>query len=196
MPGLGLPRLIVIFDVECTTWDGAVQRNWSGPGEHRELVQIGVALVDTEDFLDLSTFKRLVKPRMNPLLSRYFINLTNITQEDVDNKGLDFAAVLAHFYSFCEKLDLYCFDSRADGSRLFDRDVLVENCDLYGVEFPFEMERFHNINEIFARHGYVIKQSGAAPEAFGLKIPARPHDALNDVRGLLIALKALSERTK
>lgn len=191
---LGLPEKIVLFDLECTTWEGAAARNWSGPGEHRELVQLGAALVETESFTELASVKYCVKPLINPVLSQYFVDLTHITQEMVDRYGIDFPTFLHDFHAWCLDYELYCFDSRVDGSRLFDRDVLVENCDLYGIELPFGLERFHNVNLIFHQHGYHVRQSGAAPEAFGIEIPARPHDALNDVRGLIIGLRALSEQ--
>lgn len=191
---MGLSEGIVIFDLECTTWEGAAARNWSGQGEHREVVQLGAVVVGTKYFTELVSRLWFVKPTRNPVLSQYFIDLTHITQEKVEEKGVDFSTFLREFSDFCGNFELYCFDNRVDGSRLFDRDVLVENCNLLGSEFPFNSERFHNVNEIFCRHGYHVRQSGVAPEAFGLKVPARPHDALNDVRGIIIGLKALSER--
>jgi len=189
----GLPKRIVIFDNEVTTWEGAAARNWSGPGEYRELVQLAAALVDTEDFTELCVYKILAKPRINPILSEYFIDLTHITQKEVDERGVDFSLVLDHFYAWCGEDDLYSFD-KVDVSRLFDRDVLIENCDLYGLEFPFETERFRNINEIFAEHGIIVKQSGRAPEAFGEEPKLRSHDALNDVRGLIRGLQLLKKK--
>ncbi len=191
----GLPKRVVIFDLECTTWEGAAARGWSGPGEHREVIQVGATLTDTDRFIEQFTLKALIRPQINTVLSDYCINLTGITQEQVEG-GVDFPTFLQMFFGWCHDFELYCFDSRVDGSRLFDRDVLVENCDLLKIWHPFQvqLERFHNINEIFHRYGYTVKQSGAAPEVFGIKIPARPHDAMNDVRGLLIALKALGER--
>ncbi len=197
---LGLPKRFVLFDLECTSWEGAGVRGWSDPGEHREVVQLGAIIVDTENFNELSVFKSFVKPRINPVLSEYLIELTEITQEDVDREGVEFPVFLNNFFQWIKSFrgvhQLYCFDSKTDRSRLFDLDVLIENCDLLGVEFPFDPEQFHNINELFRKHGYLIKQSGASPEAFGIEIPARPHNALNDSRGLLISLRALSERVK
>ena len=29
----------VIYDTEYTAWEGSLARNWSGPNEHRELLQ-------------------------------------------------------------------------------------------------------------------------------------------------------------
>lgn len=194
---IGLPEKFVLFDLECTSWEGAAARNWSGPGEHREVIQMGATLTDAERFTEQFTAKTLVKPRINPILSEYIKNLTGITQEDIDQKGIDFAIFLKMFFGWCSDFEIYCFDSRTDGSRLFDRDVLMENCNLLKIWHPsFRPDRFHNINEVFAKHGYRIKQSGASPASFGLEIPARPHDAMNDVRGLLVSLKALSERVK
>ena len=191
-----LPKIIVIFDLECTAWPGSVKRNWAGPGEYRELVQIVAVLTETtKGFTELSNFKSLVKPRINPILSDYFIELTGITQEEINSEGIDkFPVVLQSFYNWSSNYELYCFDNESKGSQLFDRDVLIENCELYGIEFPFQSERFHNIQKIFRQHGYKIEQSGTTPEAFGIKILTQPHNALNDVRGLIIGLKALSER--
>ncbi len=188
-----LPRRIVIFDTEVTTWEGAAARDWSGPGEHRELVQLGAALVETKDFTELAIFSTLVKPRINPILSDYFINLTGITQEMVDKYGIDFEVFLQSFYKWCRRYELYSFD-KVNIPRLFDLDVLVENRDLYGIGFPFESERFHNVNEIFFKYGVVIKQSGRAPEACVEEPKNRSHEALNDVRGLIRGLQLLKKK--
>lgn len=194
---LKLPEKFILFDLECTTWDGAFARNWSGSGEHRELVHCGAVLTQNGLFPEMISLEAVVKPKINPTLSDYFTQLTGIKQETADG-GIDFPTFLEMFFGWCHDFPLYCFDSRTDGSRLFDRDVLVENCNLLSIWHPFQvqLERFHNINEIFAQHGYAVKQSGAAPEVFGIELPARPHNALNDVRGLLIALRALNERVK
>lgn len=189
-----LPREIALFDIECTTWKGAATRNWSRPGEHREIVQLGAAIVETKSFTELEHFDHLVKPTINPKLSDYFIDLTGITQEQVDNEGVEFLTFLSSFYEWCGDRELYCFDSRVDGSRLFDLDVLQENCALLDVTFPFEVDRFHNVNLFFYEHGYEVKQSGSAPEALGIKLQARPHNAINDVRGLIIGLEELNHR--
>ncbi len=186
---------IIIFDIECTTWKGAKYRNWSGAGEHREVVQIAAVLIETKEFTELSVFQSIVKPKINPVVSDFFINLTNITQERV-NKGVKFTTMLQKFHQWCKDYQIYSFDSRTNTSQLFDRDVLKENCSLLKVEFPFENNRFHNINKVFLDNGFRLRQSGATPEAFGIKIPARPHNALNDVRGLIIGLKELKRLGK
>lgn len=39
---------VIVFDTEYTTWDGAKERGWSNPNEHRELVQIAAQKINVE----------------------------------------------------------------------------------------------------------------------------------------------------
>jgi len=187
-----LPRKIVVFDTECTTWEGALQRNWSGPGECRELIQLGAVLVETSNFCEIAALRILVRPMFNPVLSDYCLNLTGITQREIDVLGIDFPVCLRIFEMWCRKYELYSFDKVY--GHMFDQNVLVENCDLHGMELPFDPERFHNLNEIFLDHGVLIEQSGKASLAFGVEPKLRPHDALNDVRGLIDGLRLLRRK--
>jgi len=187
-----LPKKMVVFDTECTTWKGALQRNWSGPGEHRELIQLAAVLVETNHFREIAFLKMLVKPMFNPMLSEYCINLTGITQREIDVLGIDFPACLRIFEMWCRKYEIYSFDKVAD--RIFDQEVLIENCDLHALEFPFDPERFYNLNEIFLEYGVLVEQSGKASLAFGVEPKLRPHDALNDVRGLIDGLRLLRRK--
>ena len=75
-----LDGVIAVFDLEWTTWEGAQARNWSGPGEEREIVEIGAVKLDGRNSLrEISAFDMLVRPRLNPLLSDYFTGLTGDT---------------------------------------------------------------------------------------------------------------------
>jgi inhibitor of KinA sporulation pathway (predicted exonuclease) len=188
---LGLPEQFVLFDLEWTTWEGAAARNWSGEHEHREVVQCGALLVGN-GLVELASAMHYVRPTANPTLSDYFINLTHITQADIDNKGVDFRTFINDFYAWCKDLELYAFEDIGKPA-MGDVVTLMESCRLNGMPFPFGNQRFHNVNEIFHEHGVHVEQSGAAPEAFGLELPARPHHALNDARGLLIGLQELAK---
>jgi len=70
--------VIIIFDLEFTTWAGAQDRDWSHPGEFREIVQIGALRVDAASLEIVGEFDRLVRPRRNPLLSEFFQELNGI----------------------------------------------------------------------------------------------------------------------
>ncbi|MFF2851757.1 exonuclease domain-containing protein [Streptomyces sp. NPDC058001] len=90
----------VVFDLEFTSWSGALERDWSAPGQLREIVQIG-ALRLSEDFTVVEEYEALVRPLVNPELSPYFTELTGIEQETVDREGVAPAEALGDFLGFC-----------------------------------------------------------------------------------------------
>ena len=87
-----LPEKFIIFDTEYTAWEGSQERNWSGVNEYMELVQIGaLKVVKTSRTIKIvKKFNIYIKPKKNPELSEYFINLTGITQNMVDKKAITF----------------------------------------------------------------------------------------------------------
>jgi len=66
-----LPETFIIYDTEYTSWEGAHARGWDGPGEEKELVQIGAIRV--QNFKEVDALLLYVQPRINPDLSDYFI---------------------------------------------------------------------------------------------------------------------------
>jgi len=50
------PSHVAILDLEWTSWEGAHARNYSNPGEHREIVQFGVLKLIDDDDLDRPGF--------------------------------------------------------------------------------------------------------------------------------------------
>src|SRR5436190_9974585 len=91
----------VVFDLEFTSWPGALEQDWGAPGQLREVVQIG-ALRLSEDCSVLEEYETLVRPVVNPQLSPYFTELTGITQESVDQDGILPAQALGEFLGFCQ----------------------------------------------------------------------------------------------
>ncbi|MEU9499784.1 3'-5' exonuclease [Streptomyces sp. NPDC048196] len=91
----------VVFDLEFTSWPGALEQDWGAPGQLREVVQIG-ALRLSEDCSVLEEYETLVRPVVNPQLSPYFTELTGITQESVDQDRVPPAQALGEFLGFCQ----------------------------------------------------------------------------------------------
>jgi inhibitor of KinA sporulation pathway (predicted exonuclease) len=79
----------VLADLEYTSWDGAMARDWGGPGEFREIVQIGaVKVTRAGGWHEVDALMVLVRPTLNPVLSDYFTNLTGITDADIARAGV------------------------------------------------------------------------------------------------------------
>ncbi|UCM87956.1 3'-5' exonuclease [Streptomyces marincola] len=90
----------VVCDLEFTSWPGALEQDWAGPGQLREIVQIGALRLDDAHTV-VEAHEALVRPVANPRLSEYFTGLTGIGQEDVDRHGVHPAEALGDFLEFC-----------------------------------------------------------------------------------------------
>lgn len=178
-----LPNRFVIFDTEYTAWKGSMERGWSGETEYKEIVQIGAIIVDGLEEKD--SFLEYIKPVRNPKLSEYFINLTGITQKEVDIQGRSFSDVLDEFFKWSKNLPMYSFGD--------DMIVVKENYELLDTPCLFDSKKSFDVRSIFESAGIEASkyQSGNIPEAFGLTPPSNAHDALNDARSILMALKAV-----
>lgn len=182
------PPEFIIWDTEFTAWKGSFERNWSNPGEYRELVQIGAIRADRDTLTEKDYFSVFIQPVKNPLLSEYFTNLTHITQDKIKKEGISFKKAAEQFRQWVG--DTPCYGGK-------DELVLDENFMLYGIPNSFTDVSFHNIHQIFIDAGINFNNytSGTITEAFGKKPPHRGHNALNDARILLEGLKLLRAKT-
>ncbi len=179
-------RSIVFYDTEFTSWEGALARDWSGPGEFREIVQIGAMRFDA-DLQMVATFDMLIKPVKNPVLSDYFIQLTGIRQEQVERTGVPFAEALAQFRDFIGTAPTASYGG--------DDSVVRENQELHALPTDFTAL---NIGPWFMMHGaaYGVKKgvnSGALARTVGapLEGAVAEHNALEDVRSIAAAYRFL-----
>ena len=183
-------RTIIIYDSEWTSWDGARSRSWSGPGEEKELVQIGmVKLANTQNLKEIDVFDVLIKPKINPVLSKYFIDLTGITQEILEKYGKSFNKTLPSIARFLgpDKISVYCFGIK-------DKKVLEHNCILNNVKYPFSHAWF--ISAIPKVAKFVGKpehrmMSSRLPYEFGFNALGEAHNALADARCIAQALRVM-----
>jgi hypothetical protein len=91
-----LEKSFIIYDTEYTSWSGSQERNWNLSNEHRELVAIGALKIKLEKnkYIIEDSLKILFIPRINNILSNYFINLTNITNHEINKYGYDYQILL------------------------------------------------------------------------------------------------------
>jgi inhibitor of KinA sporulation pathway (predicted exonuclease) len=174
-------RIAVIFDLEFTAWEGSMAKQWSRPGEHKEVVQIGAVRLDAERLTILDAFEMLVSPRINPVLSDYLVALTGITNADVAARGVDFVTALSAFLDFAGGAPLWAFGR--------DDLVLAENMALYGwggVTLP----PYNNVVPWLKTQGIDMTGRNAChvAEAAGAVFEGHMHDALADAKGVAAGL--------
>ncbi|TSC67336.1 MAG: inhibitor of the KinA pathway to sporulation [Parcubacteria group bacterium Gr01-1014_66] len=186
---MNLPEQFVIADIEYTCWEGSMERNWSEEWEKREIVEIGAVRVKGSTLEEIHHFLVIVKPRINPILSTYFIALTGIEQERVDREGAVFPEAMKQFTTWVGD-DLVFAWGMSEGG---DWKVLEENCGFHAISFPLADKPFINAGDVFVGHGIAVENytSGTIVEAFGEKPIRRPHDGLNDARTILDGLRFL-----
>jgi inhibitor of KinA sporulation pathway (predicted exonuclease) len=158
------------------------------PGEFKELVQIGAVRVDIATLEVLAEFAVLVRPRLNPVLSDYFQNLTGITDAAIAERGVDFLEAYEQFRQFCADAPICAFG----------RDDLIfeEDMRLYGIRDATPLPPY--VNAI-----WTLIAGGIDPRGFhacdvarlcGVVFDGRQHDALADARSVALGLQALIER--
>lgn len=140
-----LPRNgeMVVFDLEWTAWEGSLARNWSGPGEYREIIQIGAVRLDATGFDLLAVLDLLVLSVRNPVLSDYIMKLSGLTNERMQAEGVSLGAALQEFEVFTGGRPLWC-----NGG---DAAVLRDNCVLQDLLCPFATESIGNLRPLLSR---------------------------------------------
>lgn len=191
----GLPAHghIVVFDLEYTAWEGSLARNWSGPGEYREVVQIGAVKLAVEDDLrEIACFDVLTLPRFNPMLSDYFTALTGITNDMLSAGGRPFAECFAEFAGFVgDAGSVYCNGNDFLG--------LNQNTGWNGLTWPFRPGLFCNLRGAFAEALGVTRidaVSSRLPGYLGLVMEGEAHTGLGDARAIASAIRELRRRGK
>ncbi len=155
-------------------------RGWSGPGEYKEIVQIGAVRLD-DDWKEEAALSLFVRPRINPILSDYFTNLTGITQARLDEEGMDIVPALEKFGEFIGP-SLLAYSNGRDG------EVVLRNCELSGLPPLSCQPRFYNVRTHLSLISGVASSeldSFRLHQTFGLETGGHTaHDALGDARGI------------
>jgi inhibitor of KinA sporulation pathway (predicted exonuclease) len=184
---------IVVFDLEYTSWKGSRDGNWSRPCEQREIVQFGAvkARLLNRRFKAIATFDRLVHPLINPKLSNHFVNLTGITQEQLELEGVPFARAWEAFCAFCaDAAQIWCVGR--------DGEVLRENFALRQIDGVFPAPCF-DIRPALAK-ALDLKEdevvSSRLPGLLQFELIGQAHQAVSDARAVLNALDHLAKAGK
>lgn len=97
----------VIYDLEYTTWSGALERSWSGKDEYREIIRIGAISIDLDSLQEIEALDVIVKPSVNPTLSNYCTKLTGVTDEQIQAEGLEIHEAIHKFVDFVGKRNIF-----------------------------------------------------------------------------------------
>jgi inhibitor of KinA sporulation pathway (predicted exonuclease) len=185
---MSMPQ-ITIFDLEYTAWECSMARSWLGPGEFREVVQIGAVKLDADSFAIEEEFEVLVRARFNPILSFYFENLTGISNQQVSARGVDFRTAYERFLDFAGEGPVAAFGR--------DEKVLEDNLRLCGIRNARPLPLFYDLRGWFAVQGVDPRgrHSCEIGPQLGVPFGGRIHNALDDVKSLAAGMEAIAARS-
>ena len=180
--------IVVVFDLEWTSWPGFYESDWTLPGKFREIIQIGAVRLDARrDYRETAALDLLVRPVRNSVLSDYITDLTGITQTRLDEEAVDFAMALSKFRDFVDGASYIA----ANGT---DWVVIDENCRLHGLPCPPVLADGVNLHPILARAmdtEDIFVESSRLTDRLGLPATGAAHDGLADARAIAAVIRHL-----
>lgn len=177
----------VVYDLEFTAWDGSMARRWLGPGEYKEIVQIGAVKV-AADFSPIETLNLLIRPSVNPHLSPYLEKLTGITNAALAENGIAFAPAYCQFAAFAAGLPIISFGR--DDLVIKDNLRLLGLTDVPPVPFCVDIRPWLMDNGIDVRGMHACDVGPAA----GIPFEGQTHDGLCDALSVAAGIHALMVR--
>lgn len=174
---------IVVVDIEACCWKGNPP-----PGQHKEIIEVGICTVDLEKFIIEDVNGILVRP-IHSRISKFCTELTGLTQEIVDEGYL--------FMEACKKLrEDYKTKRRIWGSwGNADRTAFTKMCKLFQVRYPFTASHI-NIKTLFALMNPQFKKEQSMKKALNaanIPLEGQHHsgkwDAYNTAKLLITLLK-------
>src|SRR5207237_9855286 len=141
--------LIIDLEATCSS-DDTVAR-----GE-MEIIEIGAVLQDARSLAIESEFQIFIRPGRHVRLTPFCMELTGISQSDVDPAS-PFPAALEEFKKWMYRYEDALFCSWGD----YDRKQFEQDCGYHGIDYPFRSGHL-NLKAEFSRTLNLRKQLGIA----------------------------------
>ena len=190
---------LVVIDFECTCDKSDSQL------DVMEIIEFPAILVNLKDGLIEAEFHTYVKPVINPVLTPFCMELTGISQTQV-NEGLPLKAALEEFNRWYTGVRQpgKAYAVASDGPTDFSR-FLHQNCKARSLHMPSMFEHWVDLRKAFRNHWYKnIRGTGVKNVTFsmsrldpaqasgiekmltyfGLNFEGKPHCGLDDTRNI------------
>ncbi|TKR63180.1 hypothetical protein L596_027042 [Steinernema carpocapsae] len=209
---------LVIIDFECTCEDEVVDYPF-------EIIEFPAVLVDTHQKkivgvfvlhfilpLQVSRFRTFVRPKVNPVLSAFCVELTGVTQADVDKAPRFSEAVLkfhrwlfSHVYvypsgqhDFGGLMKSYAIvtDGPWDLGKFFQLECI--RSERYNAKIPHHFRAYINIRRVFTlkykkTHALSKVNLAGMLAVLGMEFEGREHCGLDDAMNLARAIRMMED---
>jgi len=170
-----MPTISVIVDLEATCCNDN-----SFPRHEMEIIEIGAVAVNSATGEIRAEFQSFIRPVRNPVLTDFCIELTSISQEQVDYAD-NYPAVLKALGAWLASLENYDFCSWG----FYDRRQFEQDCQFHSIPYPFAGPH-RNLKIEFAEAVGSKKKMGVggALRKLGLEFEGTPHRGIDDARNI------------
>ncbi|XP_064128912.1 3'-5' exoribonuclease 1 [Loxodonta africana] len=183
---------ICIIDFEATCEEG------NPPEFIHEIIEFPIVLLNTHTLEIEDTFQQYVRPEINTQLSDFCINLTGITQDQVDRADT-FPQVLKKVTDWMKLKELgtkYKYSILTDGSWDMNKFLNIQ-CQLSRLRYPPFAKRWINIRKSYGNFYKVPRSQTKLTimlEKLGMSYEGRPHSGLDDSKNIArIAVRMLQD---
>jgi inhibitor of KinA sporulation pathway (predicted exonuclease) len=165
---------IIIIDLEATCWQGTVPQ-----GQENEIIEIGLAVLDTETGEITKNKGILIKPQRSSV-SPFCTELTTITQDLLDQNGISFEDAINQLIDEYNP-DLYTWASYGQ----YDLNMLKKQSKSFGIPYPMGEEHI-NVKTWFAEKFGLLKPTGMNGALHLLDIPLEGthHRGIDDAKNI------------
>lgn len=189
-------KTAIVFDCEFLCVQGSQNRFWCGAIDPDPVIaQIGAVRIGLEaGFPILETFKAYVTPVDRHgdkyALDPYFVNLTGITEEQIDQQGTSLQEALSGLENFSEGAGFWSWGKD-------ELNMLAISCYIAGISPPIPASRFDNAVKLLLAAGMPVEDLARTPsnrlaDYYGVDHPVlRGHDALDDALSVAYTLQHL-----
>lgn len=178
----------IYVDLEYCYPGMTVEKGRPSEEEKRQVVQISAILFDNTLGKEVAHFDILTKPAFEKMLPPFFIELTQITDQEVFEQGIIFPEALNQFIQFAGDYPIWTFNA--------DWGVLRQNCQYFNIPFEYEETPFIRVRPLLAHWDINADDysSGTLYQAAGLDMQGHVHNALHDVRSMAQAVHVFEKR--
>jgi inhibitor of KinA sporulation pathway (predicted exonuclease) len=165
----------LVIDFEATCCDRG-----SVPHEQMEIIEIGAVMVEAQQLQVLSEFQSFVRPVRHPELTSFCMQLTSITQQQVDVAPA-FGEVMTTFEQWLYRFGSCVFCSWGD----YDRNQLQQDCTFHDLPYPIDAPHLNLTRQMTQRQHFTKKLGlGAAVRLAGLEFTGTHHRGIDDARNI------------
>lgn len=169
------PNAWLVIDLEATCCDDV-----RFPRSEMEIIEVGAVIADAGSLQPVDEFQTFVRPVRHSTLTEFCVELTGITQEEVDTAPA-FDEVMRMLVEWMSNYPDAVFCSWGD----YDHRQFQRDCRFHSVEWPFG-PRHVNLKKRFSSR-YGLKRGEGLKEALqkhGLSFEGRPHRGIDDARNI------------